>query len=191
MIHLTNQNKIKRDEIKNRGIYLMEIANKKLNTNCMYKLLFNKLIAKKTLLLYISASDEFKNINETELYFQAYENALEQCLKLDKFQSIKTINILMIYYVICNKNSIKIKDKYIEYFENYSLKILEKNKKFIKIANIYKLLGTNNKNELGIYFYEKSNLYYRKTRGTLFEIEENNRAIQNINNEIGKNIIWH
>lgn len=179
------------DEIRQRGNILIKKAEDSLNPSCINKLFGNKKGISKAIFAYAKAGNEYKSINELNLCINAYEKALEQCMKFDKFKSVKTIGVLIVYISICNNSKIFINNKYIEQFENYALKTLEKEKKYIKIGYIFKLLAKNfGTSDLALIYYEKSNKFYRKTK-VKYAIEENNMAIQKIGEELGKNHIWH
>lgn len=186
-----NTTDISNEEIRDRGNDLIHQADELLKMNCIKKIFCNEHYIREAIYLYVKASDEFKSINNINLCMTVYDKALEQCIILDKFQSLETIGVLMVYFSTCNKLKVSINNKYIEYFYNFSLNFLETLHKNIKIANIYKLIAKNyGDTELAIKYYEKSNQYYRKTNGN-YTIEENNKAILKINRTLGKNVIWH
>lgn len=178
-------------ESHTNGQKLINQAEELTKKHFIKKLLLNKFYISKSIQLFLEAGEEFKKINDINLYINTYERTLEQCYILDKFESLYTISVLTKYFSICNEFGYLINNKYINFFEKYAIVSLKKLNKNIKIGNLYKLLAKNvGDTEIAIENYIKSNHFYNKTNLKCV-IEENNKEVAKINEILGKNVIWH
>jgi hypothetical protein len=198
MIHFSNLNKhnmseeiVSVEDMRSNGLKLQHQAEELINTNFVKKALWKNYYILESIPMFLDAASQFKKINEVKMCIDVYEKILDQCLELDKFKSLDTISILFVYFNTCNEFGQSINIKYIYYFEKYVLHTLEKLNKNVKIGILYRLLAQNSGNtEKAIEYYRKSNQYYSKTPLNC-TIDENNKAVIQINEILGKNVIWH
>lgn len=116
------------------GHIYFDLAQTYANKNFIKKLFFKDYYLEKAIRYYTMAAKEFEFINDTNMSILSISNAIDQCYNLDKFTSLETVNVILLYILICNhlKISVYTKKRNIEYFEINAVPFLEKKRNISK-----------------------------------------------------------